>query len=78
MQNRLELAESIEAIITEIKARVIAHYDEKPTRPRIRRSSAAQHYRVALASGSPTNIISMSALNRPIRCSRCWFTVMMS
>src|SRR5215204_2759093 len=34
MKRRLELDESIDDIITEIKARVIAHYDEKmPTRP---------------------------------------------
>ncbi|MDQ7024333.1 MAG: HAD family phosphatase [Anaerolineae bacterium] len=60
MKNRLELDESIDEIIQEIKARVIAHYDQKmPTRAGALEAVqlAAQHYRVGLASGSPTDII---------------------
>jgi HAD superfamily hydrolase (TIGR01509 family) len=60
MKKRLELDDSIDDIIKEIKARVIAHYDEKmPTRPGALEAVhlAAKHYRVALASGSPTDII---------------------
>jgi mannitol-1-/sugar-/sorbitol-6-/2-deoxyglucose-6-phosphatase len=60
MQHRLELDESLEDIMDEIKSRVIAHYDKKlPTRPGALEAVhlAAKHFRVGLASGSPTNII---------------------
>lgn len=60
MQDKLALDESIEQIIAEMKARVIAHYEERmPTRPGALESVShmKQHYRVGLASGSPTEII---------------------
>ena len=60
MQDKLALAESIDEIIAEMKARVIAHYEERmPTRPGALESVAhmKQHFRVGLASGSPTEII---------------------
>ena len=52
--------ESIDEIIAEMKARVIAHYEERmPTRPGALESVAnlKAHFRVGLASGSPTEII---------------------
>ena len=60
MQEHLELDQSLDDIIAEMKQRVIAHYEVRlPTRPgaleAVQRS--AEHYRVALASGSPTEII---------------------
>ncbi|MCY3781462.1 MAG: HAD family phosphatase [Chloroflexi bacterium] len=60
MQEKLELGESIDEIIAEMKARVIAHYEERmPTRPSALESVAhmKEHFRVGLASGSPTEII---------------------
>lgn len=60
MKHSLELSESIDEIIVEMKARVIAHYEERmPERPGAIQSvkTMAQKYRVALASGSPTEII---------------------
>ena len=60
MQEKLALAEPIDAIIAEMKARVIAHYEERmPARPDALESVAhmKRHFRVGLASGSPTDII---------------------
>ena len=60
MQEKLELDESIAEIIAEMKARVIAKYEERmPTRPGALESVARmrRHFRVGLASGSPTEII---------------------
>ena len=60
MQEKLELDESIDVIIAEMKARVIAHYEERmPTRPGALESVShmKEHFRVGLASGSPTDII---------------------
>lgn len=60
MKERLELEESIEDIIVEMKSRVIAHYEQKmPSRPGAMEAVelAAAHFRVGLASGSPTDII---------------------
>ena len=60
MQEKLALDEPIEAIIAEMKARVIAHYEERmPARPGALESVAhlKRHFRVGLASGSPTEII---------------------
>ena len=60
MREKLELDESIDEIIAEMKARVIAHYEERmPTRPGALESVAhmKEHCRVGLASGSPTEII---------------------
>jgi len=60
MQEKLALDESIDEIIAEMKARVIAHYEERmPTRPGALESVShmQQHFRVGLASGSPTEII---------------------
>ena len=60
MQEKLTLDESIEEIIAEMKERVIAHYEERmPTRPGALESvrHMKQHFRVGLASGSPTEII---------------------
>ena len=60
MQEKLALDEPIEAIIAEMKARVIAHYEERmPSRPGALESVALlkRHFRVGLASGSPTDII---------------------
>ena len=60
MRDNLQLEESIDDIIAEMKARVIALYEERmPTRPGALES--VQHmkscFRVGLASGSPTEII---------------------
>ena len=60
MREHLLLDECIDEIIAEMKARVIAHYEERmPTRPGALESVAhmKQHFRVGLASGSPTEII---------------------
>ncbi|MCY3834466.1 MAG: HAD family phosphatase, partial [Chloroflexi bacterium] len=60
MQEKLALDESIDAIIAEMKARVIAQYEARmPTRPGALESVAHmnEHFRVGLASGSPTDII---------------------
>lgn len=60
MQDKLALDESIDDIIAEMKARVIAHYEERmPARPGALESVARmkRHFRVGLASGSPTEII---------------------
>ena len=60
MQDRLQLDESIDEIIAEMKARVIAHYEERmPTRPGALESvrHMKEYFRVGLASGSPTEII---------------------
>ena len=60
MQEKLALDESIAEIIAEMKARVIAHYEARmPTRPGALESVAhmKRHFRVGLASGSPTDII---------------------
>ncbi len=60
MQEKLALDETIAEIIAEMKARVIAHYEERmPTRPGALESVShmQQHFRVGLASGSPTEII---------------------
>ena len=60
MQDKLALAESSDDIIAEMKARVIAHYEQRmPTRPGALESvgHVQQHFRVGLASGSPTEII---------------------
>ena len=60
MQEKLTLAESIDEIIAEMKARVIDHYQARmPTRPGALESVAhmKEHFRIGLASGSPTEII---------------------
>ncbi len=60
MRDKLALDESIEDIIAEMKARVIAHYEARmPTRPGALESVShmKRHFRVGLASGSPTEII---------------------
>lgn len=60
MQERLALAENLDDIMTEMKRRVMAHYDEHlPLRPGAIEAVklAAANFRCALASGSPTEII---------------------
>ncbi len=60
MQDRLQLDDSIDEIIAEMKARVIAHYEERmPTRPGALESvrHMKEYFRIGLASGSPTEII---------------------
>lgn len=60
MQEHLELSMSTDDIIVEMKKRVMDHYERHmPDRPGALQSvrTLAQHYRVALASGSPTEII---------------------
>ena len=60
MQEKLALDDTIDEIIAEMKARVIAHYEERmPTRPGALESVShmRRHFRVGLASGSPTEII---------------------
>jgi len=60
MKERLQLSESLDAIMDEMKARVMAHYDERlPLRPGALESvrMAASRTRCGLASGSPTEII---------------------
>jgi HAD superfamily hydrolase (TIGR01509 family) len=60
MQERLDLDEPVDDIIAEMKRRIVALYEERlPTRPGALEAVrlAAAHYRVGLASGSPTEII---------------------
>jgi beta-phosphoglucomutase-like phosphatase (HAD superfamily) len=60
MKEHLELSEPIDDIIKEMKGRVIAHYEDRmPDRPGALDAvrTMAGRYRVALASGSPTEII---------------------
>ncbi len=60
MRDRLQLEESIDDIIAEMKARVIAQYEARmPTRPGALESvqQMKTRFRVGLASGSPTDII---------------------
>ena len=60
MREKLQLDESIDDIIAEMKGRVIARYERRmPTRPDAIESvhRMKQHFRVGLASGSPTEII---------------------
>jgi mannitol-1-/sugar-/sorbitol-6-/2-deoxyglucose-6-phosphatase len=60
MHERLHLDMEIDDIIAEIKGRVIAHYEERlPLLPGAIEAvhTAASGYRIALASGSPTEII---------------------
>ena len=60
MQDRLQLDDSIDEIIVDMKARVIAHYEERmPTRPGALESvrHMKEYFRIGLASGSPTEII---------------------
>ena len=60
MQDKLDLDESLDEIIAEMKARVIAQYEERmPARPGALESVShmRDHFRVGLASGSPTEII---------------------
>ena len=60
MRDNLGLDESIAEIIAEMKARVIAQYERRmPTRPGALASVGHMkaHFRVGLASGSPTDII---------------------
>lgn len=60
MKDRLQLNETLAEIVAEMKARVIAHYEERmPIRPGALEAVqlAAKNYRVGLASGSPTDII---------------------
>ncbi|QPC84239.1 HAD family phosphatase [Phototrophicus methaneseepsis] len=60
MQQRLGLTMPVDAIISEMKERVIAHYASRmPTRPGALEAvhEMAAHYRCGLASGSPTEII---------------------
>ena len=60
MQSQLALDMSLDEIIAEMKARVIAQYERRmPTRPGALESVAAMktRYRIGLASGSPTEII---------------------
>jgi len=60
MKERLALGWSLERIMDDVMARVMAHFEERlPTRPGAIEAVhlAASQYRVALASGSPTKII---------------------
>ena len=60
MKEQLGLDETIDDIIAEMKARVITHYEERmPTRPGALESVSRmqRHFRLGLASGSPTEII---------------------
>lgn len=60
MQERLGVDMTIDQIIADMKRRMIAHYEERlPVRPGAVEAVrlAAGQYRVALASGSPTEII---------------------
>jgi HAD superfamily hydrolase (TIGR01509 family) len=60
MQERLGITMPVEDIIADMKRRIIALYEERlPTRPGAMEAVhlAAAHYRVGLASGSPTEII---------------------
>jgi mannitol-1-/sugar-/sorbitol-6-/2-deoxyglucose-6-phosphatase len=71
MQERLEIDTPLDEISADIKRRVIAHYEQElPTRPGALEAVqlAAAHFRVGLASGSPTEIIqrvmSLTGLDR--------------
>jgi HAD superfamily hydrolase (TIGR01509 family) len=60
MQERLRLDMSLEQIMADVKARIIAHYEKRlPLLPGALEAArtARSAYRVALASGSPTEII---------------------
>jgi HAD superfamily hydrolase (TIGR01509 family) len=60
MRDRLHLDEPLENIIHEMKGRVLARFEERiPTRPGAIESvhALSKHFRVGLASGSPTDII---------------------
>ena len=60
MKERLQPEMTVDEIIIDMKKRVIAHYEERmPTRPGALEAVklASKHYRVGLASGSPTEII---------------------
>jgi HAD superfamily hydrolase (TIGR01509 family) len=60
MKERLEIDMSLEAIIEDVKSRVMAHYEEHmPSRPYALEAVAgiAREFRVGLASGSPTVLI---------------------
>lgn len=60
MKEKLDLSETVDEIIVEMKQRVIDHYEERmPTRPGAIESvkHLKEHFRVGLASGSPTEII---------------------
>jgi HAD superfamily hydrolase (TIGR01509 family) len=60
MRERLHLDWPVETVMADVIARVKAHYDERmPLRPGALEAAhlAAEHFRVALASGSPTEII---------------------
>jgi HAD superfamily hydrolase (TIGR01509 family) len=60
MQERLSLDMSLERIMADVKARVIAHYEQRlPVLPGALEAvqTTRSAYRVALASGSPTEII---------------------
>ena len=74
MQEKLALDESTDAIIAEMKARVIALYEARmPTRPGALESVVHmnEHFRVGLASGSPTEIIkAVLRITGSIRFSR--------
>jgi HAD superfamily hydrolase (TIGR01509 family) len=62
MRERLDLDWSLDQIIADIKARVIAHYEERlPVLPGALEAvrTAATIYKVALASGSATAIIQL-------------------
>lgn len=71
MQERLGVAMSVDDIIADMKARIIAHYEQHlPVRPGALEAVrlAASRYRVGLASGSPTVVIErvmeLTGLNR--------------
>jgi len=60
MKERLGLDWTLEQIMDDVKARIVAHYEERlPVLPGALEAvrTAASAYRVALASGSPTEII---------------------
>lgn len=60
MRTRLQLDWPLERIMANVKARVIAHYEKRlPVLPGALEAvrTAASAYRIALASGSPTEII---------------------
>ncbi len=60
MRDRLQLTDPIEHIIQQMQTRVRAMYEQRiPLRPGAKAAVelAAAHYRVGLASGSPTSII---------------------
>lgn len=60
MQERLHLDMSLDEIIEKVKGRVMAHYEQRmPVLPGAMEAvqTAAQEYRIALASGSPKDLI---------------------